>query len=158
MESDENLMRRVQRDDEGAFELLYRRHEERVWKYFSKRAPRRAEDLFQECFARLLERREQWNGAPFLPWLIVMARHLLIDDYRREKVRATEELTEQMAPPLAEIDDWLEGLSEENQRLIKEHYLGGFSYEQLAKKYQTTPVSLRQKLSRALRSLKKGEA
>jgi RNA polymerase sigma factor (sigma-70 family) len=158
MESDESLMRRVQRNDEGAFELLYRRHEERLWKYFSKRAPHRAEDLFQECFARLLERREQWNGSPFVPWLFVMARHLLIDDYRREKVRATEELTDQVAPAATDVADWLEGLSEENQRLIKEHYLAGFSYDELAQKYQTTPVSLRQKLSRALRSLKKGEA
>lgn len=151
-------MRRVQRDDAGAFEVLYRRHEERLWRYLSKRAPQRAEDLFQECFARVLERREQWNGSPFVPWLFVMARHLLIDDYRREKVRATEELTDQVVPPAIEIDEWLEGLSQESQKLLREHYLGGFSYDELAKKYQTTPVNLRQKLSRALRSLKKGEA
>lgn len=151
-------MRRVQRDDAGAFEVLYRRHEERLWRYLSKRSHQRAEDLFQECFARVLERREQWNGSPFIPWFFVLARNLVIDDHRREKVRATEELTEHMAPATAEIDDWLEGLSEESQRLLKEHYLGGFSYAELAQKYQTTPVSLRQKLSRALRSLKKGEA
>lgn len=158
MESDEALMRRVQNDDPGAFEALYRRHEGRLWAYFQKRTPKRAEDLFQECFARVLERRSQWNGSPFLPWLLVMARHLLIDDYRREKVRATEELTDQAVPSVIEIDEWLEGLSDENKRLLKEHYLAGFSYEELAQKYDTTPVSLRQKLSRALRSLKKEEA
>jgi len=157
MESDEALMRRVQNDDPGAFEVLYRRHEERLWAYFHKRTPKRAEDLFQECFARVLERRSQWNGSPFLPWLLVMARHLLIDDYRKEKVRATEELTDQAVPSAIEIDEWLEGLSIENKRLLKEHYLAGFSYEELAQKYDTTPVSLRQKMSRALRSLKKGE-
>lgn len=157
MESDEVLMRRVQNDDAAAFEQLYRRHEARLWSYFVKRAPARAEDLFQECFARLLERRSQWNGAPFLPWFFVMARHLLIDDYRREKVRTTEELKDFSAEEALDINDWLEGLSDENKRLVKEHYLAGFSYEELAQKYDTTPVSLRQKLSRALRSLKKGE-
>ncbi len=157
-ESDEALMRRVQGNNLLAFEVLYQRHHKRLWNYLSRRAPQRAEDLFQECFARLLERRDQWNGNPFLPWLLVMARHLMIDDFRKERTRRHEELTEMAATPASDMDEWLEGVPAETQRLIRDHYIAGFSYEELAMKYQTTPAGLRQKLSRALRSLKKEHA
>lgn len=154
--TDEELMQLVQQNNLTAFEELYARHHERVWKYFIKKVPVRAEDLFQDCFARLLERRDQWKGTPFLPWLFVMARNLFIDDYRREKVRRSEALDSDMAlPPSHDIDEWLEGLSEHNKVLIKEHYIAGLSYEELATRYGTTEVSLRQKLSRALRLIKK---
>lgn len=149
-------MHLVQQNNLLAFEVLYARYQERVWKYFFKKSPVRAEDLFQECFARLLERREQWYGTPFLPWLFVMARHLFINDFRREKVRRTESLEQEIAaPPSHDIDEWLEGLSEKDQRLVKEHYIAGLSYQELATRYGTSEVSLRQKLSRALRSIKK---
>ncbi len=149
-------MQLVQQNNLFAFEALYARHQERVWKYFFKKSPTRAEDLFQECFARLLERRDQWGGSPFLPWLLVMARHLFIDDFRREKIRRTENLADEIAaPPSHDIDEWLEGLSDKDKLLVKEHYIAGFSYEELSTRYGTSEVSLRQKLSRALRSIKK---
>ena len=153
--TDEELMQRLQQNDLSAFEMLYQRHQGRVWGYFSKRAPRRTEDLFQECFARLLERRDQWKGTPFLPWLLLMARHLLIDDYRREKIRAGEELPDVLALPVSEVDEWLEGLPQETRDLVKQHYLAGWSYEELAKMHRTQEGTLRQKVSRALKSLRK---
>jgi RNA polymerase sigma factor (sigma-70 family) len=85
-----------------------------------------------------------------------MARNLFIDDYRREKVRRTENLDHEIAaPPSHDIDEWLEGLSDKDKVLVREHYLAGLSYEELATRYGTSEVSLRQKLSRALRSIKK---
>lgn len=153
--TDEELMQRLQHNDLSAFEALYQRHEERVWKYYQRRAPARAEDLFQECFARLLERREQWRGTPFLPWFLLMARHLLIDDYRREKLRTGELLPDVAALPASEVDEWLEGLPSETQALIKQHYLAGWSYDELAKLHRTQEATLRQKVSRAIKSLRK---
>jgi RNA polymerase sigma factor (sigma-70 family) len=156
--TDEVLMRRVQNNDLVAFEVLYGRHAKRVEQFFKKRSSR-AEDLFQECFMRLLERRDQWQGAPFLPWLLVMARHLLIDDYRREKVRHTLPLLEDdIAVESLVIDEWLEGLSASEAQLVKEHYLAGLSYSELALRYKTEAATLRQKISRALRRLQKEEA
>ncbi len=146
----------VQQNDIMAFEALYRRHESRVLKYLQRRSPRRAEDLFQEVFARLLERRGQWQGTPFLPWLFVMARNLLIDDVRRENYRATDELGEYAQVEAIEVDEWLEGLPQETQKLVRAHYLEGYSYTELARRHDTTEASLRQKLSRALRTIRGG--
>jgi RNA polymerase sigma factor (sigma-70 family) len=154
--TDEELMVLVQQNDIMAFEALYRRHESRVLKYLQRRAPRRAEDLFQEVFARLLERRSQWQGTPFLPWLFVMARNLLIDDVRREKYRETDELGEYARVEAVEVDEWLEGLSLETQSLVRSHYLEGYSYSELARRHDTSEASLRQKLSRALRTIRGG--
>lgn len=155
--TDEELMRRVQQDDLAAFEELFARHRERVWKFLVKRSPSRAEDLFQECFARVLERRDQWSETPFLPWLLVLARNLFIDDYRREKLRRTDELMDaaQAAEFASDVDEWLEGLPAQEQELLKEHYLGGLSYRELSRRYGTSEASLRQRLSRTLRSLRK---
>ncbi len=152
--SDEVLMDRIKRNELGAFEVLYQRHAMRLWRYYNKRNPERADDLFQECFARLLERREQWKGGPFLPWLFVMARHLWIDDWRKERKYTADALAERASVPTIEIEEWLEGLAPELKNLMKEHYLVGLSYAELANKYHTQEANLRQKLSRALRSLR----
>lgn len=151
METDEELMQRLQLADMTALDALYERHSDRLWNYLHRRLPHKAEDLFQECFARLIERREQWKGAPFLPWFLVMARNLLIDEVRREKRALQNFSTESVSA--SEVDEWLEGLSDENRRLVREHYLEGYSYAELAQKYQTVEATLRQKMSRALRSL-----
>ncbi|MFP5458364.1 MAG: RNA polymerase sigma factor [Bacteriovoracia bacterium] len=155
--TDEDLMRRLQQDDMLAFEELFARHRERVWRFLVKRAPTKAEDLFQECFARVLERREQWNGSPFLPWLLVLARNLFVDDYRRERVRRTDALTQAdvSTEVTTDVDEWLEGVPERERDLLKEHYLGGRSYQELSQRYGTSEASLRQRLSRTLRTLRK---
>ncbi len=152
METDEDLMRRLQQADMSALDALYERHSDRLWKYLHRRLPHKAEDLFQECFARLIERRDQWRGAPFLPWLLVLARNLLIDEVRREK-RTLPNFTDENISS-SEVEEWLEDLSVENRRLVREHYLEGFSYQELATKYQTVEATLRQKMSRALRSIR----
>lgn len=150
-------MQRVQHNDLRAFEELFRRHRERVWRFLVKRAPERAEDLFQECFARVLERRDQWGGAPFVPWLLVLARNLFVDDFRREKVRRSDELVEHAAEPnfAAEVDEWLEGIAPAEATLLREHYLAGLSYHELSQRYGTSEATLRQRLSRTLRALRK---
>ncbi|MBY0517061.1 MAG: RNA polymerase sigma factor [Bacteriovoracaceae bacterium] len=154
-ESDEELMRKLQLNDLSAFELLYERHQSRLYNYFQARSPKYAEDLFQECFSRLLERRDQWNGQPFLAWFFVMARNLFIDEFRKSKIQKTEELSDWAENEKVEIDQWLEGISDESKTMLKEHYLSGLSYQEMSQKYGTKEASLRQKLSRALQVLRK---
>ena len=51
-ESDESLIGRYARGDAGAFELLYRRHEMRTWRYLERNAGHRAtaDELLQEVW------------------------------------------------------------------------------------------------------------
>jgi RNA polymerase sigma factor (sigma-70 family) len=148
--SDEELMQRLMQDDLSAFDALYTRHQARLHSFFKKRQTHKAQDLCQESFLRLLERRDQWKGQPFLPWFFVMARNLMLDELRRDQKRLIDfQRNEQL-----DVSDWLEGLSESDKNLIHERYFGGKSFEELSLEYSTSEVGLRQKMSRLLRAMR----
>jgi RNA polymerase sigma-70 factor, ECF subfamily len=46
-----------------------------------------AEDLFQEIWLRVFERRESYSGGSFLAWLFTVARRTCISRYRRDRTR-----------------------------------------------------------------------
>ena len=84
-ESDETLMARYGRGDVAAFELLYRRHEMRVWRYLERNVGNRAtaDELMQEVWfavARDVTRYEP--SARFTTWLFTIAHNRMIDSIR----------------------------------------------------------------------------
>ena len=148
--SDEELMQRLLQNDLNAFDLLYTRHQPRLLNFFKKRQTHKAQDLTQESFLRLLERRDQWKGQPFLPWFFVLARNLMLDELRRDKRAGVDfERLESV-----DISDWLEGLNEGEKALVHERYFAGKSFEELSRELGTSEPSLRQKMSRLLRSMR----
>ena len=150
--SDEKLMQLLVENDLSAFEILYSRHFGRLFSYFNNRQPHKAQDLLQETFIRLLERREQWKGQPFLPWFFVMARNLMLDEIRREN-RALQDFEKY---DKMDISDWLEGLKDDEKNLISQRYFAGKSFSELSRDYATSEVSLRQKMSRLLKVIRRG--
>jgi RNA polymerase sigma-70 factor (ECF subfamily) len=89
-ETDEQLMRRFQRGDAGAFEVLVRRHRSPVFSFLLRltgdRA--RAEDLCQEAFLRAIRGADGWEPrARFTGWLYRIARNLVLDEARRDEHR-----------------------------------------------------------------------
>ena len=146
-------MQKLVANDLNAFDMLYSRHNERLLRFFKKRQSHKAQDLCQESFVRLLERREQWKGQPFLPWFFIMARNLMLDEIRKEnKVPIDFERDAKL-----DVSDWLEGLPGSDKELIFERFFGGKSFQELSEQYATTEMSLRQKMSRLLESIR-GEA
>jgi RNA polymerase sigma-70 factor, ECF subfamily len=152
--TDEVLMQRLQNNDLESFKILYLRHKERILRFYQKRYPRKAEDLLQECMMRLLERRDQWNGSVFIAWLFVMARNLMIDEMRKDKLRDQVQPRSDNNEMDMDIMEWLEEISEEEKHLIFDRYFRGLSFQELSQKYATSEVSLRQKVSRILKSLR----
>ena len=84
--SDEELMRRVQREDRQAFTELVRRHRERVMRvgYGILRNAGGAEDVVQEAFLRVWTRAPDWDAerGRFVAWLVTIATRLAIDQRR----------------------------------------------------------------------------
>jgi RNA polymerase sigma factor (sigma-70 family) len=159
--SDEELMTRLQKGDSLALGLIYERHAEKVWSYISKRLPKEAaEDLFQDCFVKLVEKRDSWRNQPFLLWLYVVLRNLVIDFHRSNQVE--KKYLDKMATseePIVDDKDFQElvkNLSPETSKLLTEFFKEGWSYKELAARYELTEVSLRKRMSRALAFLKKG--
>jgi RNA polymerase sigma-70 factor (ECF subfamily) len=76
--SDELLMLAFAKDDVLAFEVLYRRHKDRVCRRCRDRDV--AEDLMNGIGMKLVRERHRYRAkAPFVSYLLTLAHHRLID-------------------------------------------------------------------------------
>jgi RNA polymerase sigma-70 factor, ECF subfamily len=90
MDSDTDLMLRVQQGDVDAFAVLVARHRQRLQRFMRRLCwnPEEAEDYAQEALARLWIRRAQYHpGTHFTTYLYTIARNCWLDCKRRERVR-----------------------------------------------------------------------
>jgi RNA polymerase sigma factor (sigma-70 family) len=86
--SDEWLIGRYARGDAAAFELLYRRHEMRVWRYLERNVGNRAtaDELMQEVwFAVARDATHYEPSARFTTWLFTIAHNRMIDSIRSRR-------------------------------------------------------------------------
>lgn len=160
--TDEQLMLRYKAGDESAFNALYAKYSALVYSYIRKRLrDSEAEDFYQKVWRHLHEKRELFIDQPFAPWFFVMIRHLLIDEYRslgkRNEKEFQSELLEKLyaATETTDLSQELSMLSPDIRELVEKYYLEGVGYEELEKETGLSQSNLRQRLSRALRSLRK---
>jgi RNA polymerase sigma-70 factor (ECF subfamily) len=95
------IARGLRRRDPDVLDGLIEQFQSRLLRYLLYLTGNRAlaEDLFQETWIRVLERGSQYNGRTrFETWLFAVARHLVIDFYRRRTPASLEALTEQAGP------------------------------------------------------------
>lgn len=89
--SDEEEMKRFQGGDESGFGVLLSRHDPGVLRFIRKMTgvdAARAEDLLQEVFVKVIERRGHYDpGQKFTTWLYSIARNHCIDFLRTESFR-----------------------------------------------------------------------
>lgn len=85
--------------DAGAFERLYRRHKDSLYRYFLRHlqgTPDMAAELFQDVWKNLIQARARYRAdAPFSAWLYKLAHNRLVDHYRQ--ARPSEEVPETLA-------------------------------------------------------------
>ena len=94
-----DLSRAAQKYDDRALTRLYNLFAERIYRfcYFRLSDRERAEDLANEVFVRLLEDIGNFrfgasgHALALTGWIYTIARNLIIDDYRRQKVRSIVE-------------------------------------------------------------------
>lgn len=85
---DSALMLRYGDGDVAAFETLYRRHKDAVYRYLLRLCRNRdtAEDVFQEVWGKIIRARENYRPtAKFTTFLYRVARNCFIDHVRRNK-------------------------------------------------------------------------
>lgn len=162
--TDESLMTAYQKGSEEAFNRLYDKYHTMVYGFIRKRLrDSEADDFYQKVWRHLHEKRELYKGQPFLPWFFVLIRHLLIDEYRslgRKQERPnSEDYIEAMYGKIesGDVEEVLKRLPPETADLVRKYYLDDVSYEELERETGLSQTNLRQRLSRALRSLRKGD-
>lgn len=85
---DSALMLRYKDGDVVAFEMLYRRHNDSLYRYLLRLAQNRdaAEDVFQEVWSKIIKSRESYRPtAKFSTFLFRVAHNCFIDYIRRNK-------------------------------------------------------------------------
>ncbi len=85
---DSALMLRYRDGDTAAFETLYRRHNDALYRYLLRRCRQReqAEDVFQEVWGKIIKARDSYRPtAKFTTFLYRVAHNCFIDNVRRNK-------------------------------------------------------------------------
>ena len=93
-ETDESLMARYARGDAEAFEVLYRRHEMRIWRYLERSVANRAtaDELMQEVWFAVAREAPNYRAtARFTTWLFTIAHNRMIDWVRANRPQVSLE-------------------------------------------------------------------
>ncbi|MBS2033267.1 MAG: sigma-70 family RNA polymerase sigma factor [Deltaproteobacteria bacterium] len=166
------LLKRARLGDRQAFRELYAALHGPVYAYVARRTASRAdaEDLVARTFERLLLRLELFDehrgGA--LPFALTMARSLLVDDLRARRPgldldEAAAELVTQSTPlsdllkqeELRALNAQLRALPAQTRELLALRYGDGLSTREVAQVLGLSEVAVRQRLSRAVQSLRR---
>lgn len=142
MQSDEALMIEVRGGSRPAFETLFERYREPIWRFFRRRTldAGRAEELAQDTFVAMLQgaRRYEQRGT-FRSYLFGAAYNVLQGDRRRAAFRATDPLAVDPAAHTADpaaaiwVRDAMATLDEHEREVLMLR-----EYEQLS--YQKSPT------------------
>ncbi|WP_237403154.1 RNA polymerase sigma factor [Pseudomonas sp. MWU318] len=122
--SDETLLARYREGDGAAFEILYARHRQGLYRFLLGLSgkPELADEVFQDTWLSLIRSTSQPQGrATFRTWLFQIARNRLIDHWRKYGVHQPlhDSYDEQLHSIGDETNDpeQLLNLSRDNQRL-----------------------------------------
>lgn len=158
--------------DPGAFAELYRRHVETLYAWFRRRLEWAAADLTAETFAQAwLSRRrfrDERSGSA-LPWLLGIARNVLRDSVRRDRVetRARAKLglpldlaaedgyarVDERLSPRTALAEAVDRLPSHEREALELRVVDELPYREVAARLEIRPAAARLRVSRALRRL-----
>lgn len=180
--SEEQLIRRAQQGDNGAFEELLLLHQKKVYNLCLRMSanPDDALDLSQEAFLRAWRSLGQYQfEASFSTWLFRLTSNICIDFLRRKKRRQETSLTEsyddsdegaELSVPDAqpgpeqqaitnetkiELARAMEQLSPEHREILQLRVIEDLQYEQIADILGVRVGTVKSRLARARLSFRK---
>jgi RNA polymerase sigma-70 factor (ECF subfamily) len=106
--TDEELMRRFQEGDAGAFESLFRRYKTPIFAFLLRQCGDRetASDLSQDVFTRLVRSARSFqHQSKFSTWIYTIARNAAVDNARRARHRTHASLEDSHDPDSLRLGD-----------------------------------------------------
>jgi len=173
--ADEELMQLVRRGDASAFELVYERHATVSFSLAHRMTGNRtqAEDVVQEAFLSIWRSGARYDRArgSVRTWVLGIVHHRAIDALRRsqvhEKRRASDEGLEEKLETGERTDTQaarheeagvlrgaLEGLPDEQSRVIELAYFGGFTHTEIAQMLETPVGTVKGRMRLGLEKLR----
>jgi RNA polymerase sigma-70 factor (ECF subfamily) len=170
-QSDAELIRAAGSDG-AAFGELYERHVLQIYTWCRRRLEWAASDLTAETFAQAWLARDRFrddHGGSALPWLLGIARNVLRETIRLDRVetRARERLglpvdlaaedgyasvDDRLSPRVA-LAAALDSLPEHEREALELRVVGELPYDEVAEQLAIRPAAARLRVSRALRRL-----
>ena len=169
---DSALMLRYRDGDVVAFETLYRRHNDALYRYLLRlcRQPQQAEDVFQEVWSKIIKARDSYRPtAKFTTFLYRVAHNCFIDNIRRNKRHtriadvepdtqpsAADQPDEQTERSLARrrLNAALLELPDEQRDVFLLHEEAGLNLEQIASITDSNRETTKSRLRYAVRKLR----
>jgi RNA polymerase sigma-70 factor (ECF subfamily) len=173
--TDEDLVDRIRKGDEAAFEQLYRRYFDRIYRFVHRRMNNRAdtEETVQEVFINVLGSIGGFRGeAPFAAWVFGLTRRTIASRFKKRRHPTVPldgtalefGLAETNEPDAAQNYEYQERLqelatiaatqlSEEQRTLFRLHHLEDRSISQIAMQLEKTEDSVKSNLYRTRKIL-----
>ncbi|WP_372651513.1 RNA polymerase sigma factor [Halobacteriovorax sp.] len=158
--NDEQLMIKYQDGDHQAFEVLYLRHESKVYAYLRKRLPDQdqVEEVFQNTFLKVHKSRHHFNPKfLFIQWLYTVARSELLDFCKKKKVVHIEYIDQGEAKEEIDSDldlDNYKNLSDKEKELLSLKFISDNDYEEISNALNISQSNARKIFSRAIKKIK----
>jgi len=155
--TDQELVHAYQKGNDNALAELLVRYKERIYSviFYLVRRHELAEDLFQDCFVKIitsLRRKNYDEQGKFLPWALCIARNIVLDYFRTQKnkvmIRETEEwspfdmIAERSVSPadkmiedekVASVRLMIERLPDHQREVVILRHYGGLSFKEISK-------------------------
>jgi RNA polymerase sigma-70 factor, ECF subfamily len=168
-----DLLARVARRDRAAFATLYKLTQAKLFGVIARILVRRdiAGEVLQEVYVRIWEKAsdyERTKGSP-IAWMATIARNRALDEARRVKPVALDDLPEGFEPAAEEVDPLgsrerseqlaalmkcLAQLDEEKRQIVLLAYYRGASREALSQRYSRPVPTIKTWLHRSLAQLR----
>ena len=161
-------MGRFASGDYAAFESLYGRHKDAVYRYFLRATdPASAADGHQETWSRVVARRREYQGrGNFRAYLFTIAHNVLVDQFRRQPretvsdVQAVAEVSPERDAVALESTERLNSLiaalpNAQREALIM-HKEAGLTIREIARVTGITEEGVKSRLRYAMAKLRRG--
>ena len=170
---DSALMLRYKDGDVAAFEMLYRRHKDAIYRYLLRLSgnPDAAEDIFQEVWGKIINARGSYRPtAKFTTFLYRVAHNCFIDHIRRNKRHSnsteldpefhsdpgeTLETSTERSLARERLLRALKALPDEQRDAFLLHEEGGLSVDQIALVTGCNRETAKSRLRYAIKKLRK---
>ena len=164
MTTDEDLLGRIRGGSRAAFENLFERYREPIWRFFHRRTAdaARAEELAQDTFVAVLEGAARYEGRGSVrSYLFGTAYNVLLAHRRKAAFRAARPLDDDPLDPDASdpnpaiwVRQALAGLDEDDREILMLREYEQLSYQEIADLRNIPLNTVRSQLFRARAALR----
>lgn len=163
MVTDEQLMLGVRGGTRTAFEILFDRHRDALWRFFRRRIADagRAEELVQDVFVAILQNAKRYEPrSAFRSYLFGIAYNLLLAERRKGAARELRPLTGDVTGPATNPERaiWvrraLDSLDDGDREIVMLREYEELSYQEIADLLHLPLNTVRSRLFRARMELR----